>query len=264
MASAFGAKALPKHLRTATRHDEWDDVEVPAFVTPSFYKPPPPPLPKEKPAKPLTKSQRAMAKARAANMGVAYGKPRKKVKKAPVVASPPRTVNTPVKSVTLEASSPAKSAVSFNSSALKSQAVTRGTLPVSVHEDIVFGCPEELRKGYYLKEDGWFPRGLLYRDWARLTPLDGGSIDLSDRCLNDGDLALLGQLQLSVDQRRKSLSDRSGGGYVQSLCLKKNTNISYKGIEAWPALSNSRHSTCRTVPCFVIARVNIYDGIRSL
>ena len=120
-------------------------MEVPAFVTPSFYKPPPPPLPKEKPAKPLTKSQRAMAKARAANMGVAYGKPRKKVKKAPVVASPPRTVNTPVKSVTLEASSPAKSAVSFNSSALKSQAVTRGTLPVSVHEEIVFGCPEELR-----------------------------------------------------------------------------------------------------------------------
>ena len=52
MASAFGAKALPKHLRTATRHDEWDDVEVPAFVTPSFYKPPPPPLPKEKPASP--------------------------------------------------------------------------------------------------------------------------------------------------------------------------------------------------------------------
>ena len=79
-------------------------------------------------------------------MGIAYGTP-KKVKKAPVVASPPRTVNTPVKSVTLEASSPAKSAVSFNSSALKSQAVTRGTLPVSVHEDIVFGCPEELRKG---------------------------------------------------------------------------------------------------------------------
>ena len=96
MASAFGAKALPKHLRTAIRHDEWDDVVVPAFVTPSFYKPPPPPLPKEKPVKPLTKSQRAMAKARAANMGIAYGKPKKRVKKAPVVASPPRAVNTPV------------------------------------------------------------------------------------------------------------------------------------------------------------------------
>ena len=52
MASAFGAKALPKHLQTATRHDEWDDVEVPAFVTPSFYKPPAPPLPKEKPPSP--------------------------------------------------------------------------------------------------------------------------------------------------------------------------------------------------------------------
>ena len=89
MASAFGAKPLPKRLQTATRHDEWDDVEVPAFVTPSFYKPPPPPLPKEKPAKPLTKSQRAMAKARAANMGIAYGKPRKRVKKAPPpLASP--------------------------------------------------------------------------------------------------------------------------------------------------------------------------------
>ena len=100
MASAFGAKALPKHLRTATRHDEWDDVEVPAFVTPSFYKPPPPPLPKEKPAKPLTKSQRAMAKARAANMGVAYGKPRKKVTKAPVprtaIAGQKKNQNTPL------------------------------------------------------------------------------------------------------------------------------------------------------------------------
>ena len=108
MASAFGAKPLPKHLKTATAHDEWDDVEVPAFVTPSFYKPPPPPLPKEPVKKAPTKSQRAMAKARAANMGIAYGKPRKKVKKAPTpLASPPRTVNTPVKSVTMEASSPA-------------------------------------------------------------------------------------------------------------------------------------------------------------
>ena len=114
-----------------------------------------------------------------------------------------------------------RSAVSLNSSA-PSPRPTRGTLPVSVHEDIVFGYnPEELRKGYYLKEDGWFPRGLLYRDWARLTPLDGGSIDLSDRCLNDGDLALFGQLQLTVDQRRKSR--RIGGGGYCNHCASRRT-----------------------------------------
>lgn len=210
MGTAYETKPLPKRLQTAARYDERD--EVPAVISPAFYRPPPPPLPKEPRARKPTRADRARAKAVEANMGIAYALPRKKPRKAPdmVTSAYKRPPATPAKTVTIQTD------VRSNVTPGASPSPPLKALPRAYEHDVVFGCPGELRRGFYLKEDGWFPSALLYRDWARLRPNDDAALDFSDRFLDDGNVARISEVCSKV----------------QTLCLKRNALLTSRGVEA--------------------------------
>ena len=230
------AKLRPPSSRMSSRPDspdrapfkieDFDQIPMAAFVVPASSKPPELVFPPEQPRPKSKRYDRP-------HVGTPYKDPRQK-KTVPVLMElpPDETVGSGSVATSTQGGPTNGGSVGWADGkggqlSVGSVFSKTGTCPSRVTDDEPFGCPSELRKGFWFKsaDDVWYPQELFWHDWARLKPVKDSEMDLGDWAVGDYDLAIIGETNT----------------HVNKLILRRNPSLTRHGVEKLRTFERCTH-----------------------